>query len=205
MNFKLKKLYNGILMPSIGLGVYKTKDGNEVKKTIKTALETGYRMIDTASIYNNEIGVGEAIRECNISREDIFITTKLWNNDQGYEKTIEAFHSSLKKLNLEYIDLYLVHWPVYGSYVETYHALIALMNTDLHFREPLMSIKNIFNSTSPVVMSHLSNLDSNRFYSTKDPLMGLFNDRFLLDNKVAAFKSLPTHTQTVLQIFAYGN
>lgn len=84
-------LHNGVKMPMIGLGVYKAKEGNEVKQAVKTALEFGYRSIDTATVYENESGVGEAIRESGIPREDLFITTKVWNDDQGYEETLEAF------------------------------------------------------------------------------------------------------------------
>ncbi len=83
-------------MPMIGLGVYKAKEGDEVKQAVKTALEVGYRSIDTATVYENESGVGEAVRESGIPREEIFITTKVWNDDQGYEETLEAFEKSLK-------------------------------------------------------------------------------------------------------------
>ena len=86
-------------MPMIGLGVYKAKEGDEVKQAVKTALEVGYRSIDTATVYENESGVGEAVRESGIPREDIFITTKVWNDDQGYEETLEAFEKSLKITN----------------------------------------------------------------------------------------------------------
>lgn len=116
-------LHNGVKMPMIGLGVYKAKEGDEVKQAVKTALEVGYRSIDTATVYENESGVGEAIRESGIPREDLFITTKVWNDDQGYEETLEAFEKSLKKLQMDYVDLYLIHWPVRGKYVDTYRAL----------------------------------------------------------------------------------
>jgi methylglyoxal/glyoxal reductase len=117
------QLHNGVKMPWFGLGVYEAKDGEEVKNAVKIALEAGYRSIDTAQIYRNEVGVGEAIAESSIPREDIFITTKVWNKAQGYETTLEAFEKSRKKLQTDYIDLYLIHWPVDGMYKETWRAL----------------------------------------------------------------------------------
>ncbi|MBR2516491.1 aldo/keto reductase, partial [Geobacillus sp.] len=116
-------LHNGVKMPWVGLGVYKVKEGEEVKSTVRTALEIGYRHIDTAAFYENEEGVGQAIRESGIPREQVFVTTKVWNTDQGYETTLKAFDASLKKLGFDYVDLYLVHWPVKGKYKETYKAL----------------------------------------------------------------------------------
>lgn len=117
------KLHNGTEMPYLGLGVYKTKDGAEVKAAINFALEAGYRHIDTASFYKNEEGVGEAVKTSAIPREEIFVTTKVWNDDQGYEETLKAFEVSLQKLKMDYVDLYLIHWPVPGKYLETWTAL----------------------------------------------------------------------------------
>ncbi|WP_029036542.1 aldo/keto reductase [Salinimicrobium xinjiangense] len=117
------KLNNGVDMPVLGLGVYKAKEGREVVDSIQHALEAGYRHIDTASFYENERGVGEAIRTSGVPREEIFITTKVWNDDQGYEQTLAAFDNSLKELNMNYVDLYLIHWPVPGKYLETWKAL----------------------------------------------------------------------------------
>ena len=116
-------LNNGVEMPRLGLGVFKTKDGEEVINSVKTALEAGYEAIDTAAAYHNEDGVGQAIRESGIPREKLFITTKVWNSRQGYDTTLEAFEESRRKLGLEYLDLYLVHWPVKGKYKETYRAM----------------------------------------------------------------------------------
>jgi Aldo/keto reductase family. len=110
-------------MPYFGLGTYKIPDGEPVIKAVESALETGYRLIDTAAFYENEEGVGKAIRESGIKREEIFVTTKVWNTDQGYDSTLKAFEKSLKKLGLDYVDLYLVHWPVTGKYLETWRAL----------------------------------------------------------------------------------
>ncbi len=116
-------LNNGQALPMLGLGVYLSQDGQEVKNAIKWALEAGYRCIDTAAFYKNERGVGEAVKEGDISRSEIFVTSKVWNSDQGYEQTLRAFDRSMDKLGLEYLDLYLVHWPVRGKYKETYKAL----------------------------------------------------------------------------------
>ncbi|MEN2768793.1 aldo/keto reductase [Ornithinibacillus xuwenensis] len=117
-------LNNGLEMPKLGFGVWKVPD-DEAEKAVKEALEVGYRSIDTAMIYGNEEGVGRAIAASGLPREELFITTKVWNSDQGYENTLKAFDTSLEKLGLDYVDLYLVHWPTpeFDQYVETYKAL----------------------------------------------------------------------------------
>ena len=117
------ELHNGVQMPYFGLGVYLSKDGNEVISAVKDALEHGYRHIDTASIYNNESGVGEGIRASKVDRKDIFVVSKVWNSDQGYESTLKAYNDSLDRLGLDYLDLYLIHWPKEGLYKETWRAL----------------------------------------------------------------------------------
>ncbi|UNP79189.1 aldo/keto reductase [Bacillus nitratireducens] len=123
-------LHNGVEMPWFGLGVFKVEDGPELVEAVKVAIKEGYRSIDTAAIYGNEKAVGEGIRagikEAGISREDLFITSKVWNSDQGYETTLAAYEESLKKLELDYLDLYLVHWPVEGKYKDTWRALETL-------------------------------------------------------------------------------
>ncbi|HFK1545941.1 aldo/keto reductase [Bacillus albus] len=123
-------LHNGVEMPWFGLGVFKVEDGPELVEAVKSAIKAGYRSIDTAAIYGNEKAVGEGIRagikEAGISREDLFITSKVWNSDQGYETTLAAYEESLKKLELDYLDLYLVHWPVEGKYKDTWRALETL-------------------------------------------------------------------------------
>ena len=111
MNENFKVLSNGVKMPSIGFGTYKSGNDEETAKIVKYALNIGYRQIDTASFYGNEVGIGNGIKESGINREDIFLVTKLWNDDHGYDKTIEAFNKSLERLQVNYIDLYLVHWP----------------------------------------------------------------------------------------------
>lgn len=109
IHMNTKTMRNGVEIPIIGLGTWKSNNEDAYLAT-KNALVVGYRHIDTASIYGNEEGVGKAIRESNIPRSEIFVTSKLWNTDQGYESTKKAFALSLQKLGLEYIDLYLIHW-----------------------------------------------------------------------------------------------
>ncbi|MCI3238669.1 MULTISPECIES: aldo/keto reductase [Streptomyces] len=110
-------------MPQLGFGVWQVPD-DEAERAVATALEAGYRSIDTAAIYGNEAGTGRAIAASGVPREDIFVTTKLWNRDHGYDATLRAFDVSLGKLGLEYVDLYLIHWPTPArdKYVDTYKA-----------------------------------------------------------------------------------
>ncbi len=117
-------LNNGLRAPQLGYGVWKIPN-EEAENAVVQALETGYRLIDTAKIYGNEVGVGQALAKSSLAREEIFLTTKVWNADQGYETTLKAMDESLEKLGLDYVDLYLIHWPTpkYDTYVETYKAL----------------------------------------------------------------------------------
>lgn len=146
-------LHNGVNMPWFGLGVFKVEEGAELVEAVKSAIKNGYRSIDTAAIYGNEAGVGQAIREAlaenNLSREDLFVTSKVWNADLGYESTIAAYEASLQKLGLEYLDLYLIHWPVKGKYKEAWRALetlykegrvktIGVSNFQVHHLEDVM-------------------------------------------------------------------
>ncbi|MDQ0993965.1 aldo/keto reductase [Streptomyces sp. V3I7] len=117
-------LNNGVEMPQLGFGVWQVPD-DEAERAVATALEAGYRSIDTAAIYGNEEGTGKAIAASGLPREDVFVTTKLWNAEQGYDSTLRAFDASLDKLGLDHVDLYLIHWPLpaQDKYVDTYKAL----------------------------------------------------------------------------------
>lgn len=143
-------LHNGVKMPWFGLGVFKVKEGSEVVESVKAALKNGYKSIDTAAVYKNEEGVGQALKEAGVAREELFITTKVWNSEQGYESTLQAFETSLEKLGLDYLDLYLIHWPVAGKYKETWKALeklykdgrvraIGVSNFHVHHLKDLMA------------------------------------------------------------------
>ncbi|WCN36887.1 aldo/keto reductase [Aneurinibacillus uraniidurans] len=146
-------LHNGVKMPWFGIGVFKVEEGPELVNAVKAAIRNGYRSVDTAAIYGNEEGVGQGIREgiqeAGILREDLFVTSKVWNADLGYESTIAAYETSLKKLGLEYLDLYLIHWPVEGKYKDAWKALetlykegrvkaIGVSNFQTHHLEDLM-------------------------------------------------------------------
>jgi len=122
-NMKSVKLNTGASIPIIGFGTWKIRLNGAAQKAVAEALELGYRHIDTARIYGNEKGVGRGIVQSEIKREDIFVTTKLWNGDQGYDSALKAFDASLERLGLDYVDLYLIHWPVSGKRQESWRAL----------------------------------------------------------------------------------
>ncbi|OXL83271.1 glyoxal reductase [Paenibacillus sp. SSG-1] len=147
------RLNNGIEMPWLGLGVFKVEEGSELVEAVKAAVKHGYRSIDTAAVYANETSVGQGIREAladsGLKREDLFVTSKVWNADLGYDSTIAAYETSLKKLGLDYLDLYLIHWPVAGKYKEAWRAMeqlykdgrvksIGVSNFQVHHLEDLM-------------------------------------------------------------------
>ncbi|GGE53652.1 putative oxidoreductase YtbE [Pullulanibacillus camelliae] len=151
-------LHNGVKMPWFGIGVFKVEEGPELVQAIKAAIKHGYRSIDTAAAYGNEASVGQAIREASqetgIAREDLFITSKVWNDDLGYEETLAAYEASLEKLGLDYLDLYLIHWPVEGKFNEAWRALeklykdsrikaIGVSNFQIHHLEDLMKTAEI--------------------------------------------------------------
>lgn len=123
-------LNNGLKMPKLRLGVYQITDEFECRNTVESALDIGYRLIDTAQAYHNEKFVGDAIKQSNIPREELFITTKLWLADTGYKSTIKAFENSLKKLGLDYLDLYLIHQPI-GDYYGSWKAMEELYEQGL--------------------------------------------------------------------------
>ncbi|WP_260510121.1 aldo/keto reductase [Paenibacillus typhae] len=153
MNNGYTQLSNGVQMPWVGLGVW-TPEREDATEAIKRALEIGYRSIDTASAYGNEEQVGRAVAESGIPRKDLFITTKVGNGDQGYESTLRAFESSMEKLQMEYLDLYLIHWPVEGKSLDTWRALellykqqrvraIGVSNFHIKDLEALLSVAEI--------------------------------------------------------------
>ncbi|TNJ61954.1 aldo/keto reductase [Paenibacillus hemerocallicola] len=146
-------LHNGVPMPWFGLGVFKVEEGSELVEAVKASIRHGYRSIDTAAIYGNETGVGQGIREAlaenGLSRKDLFVTSKVWNSDLGYESALAAYETSLTKLGLDYLDLYLIHWPVAGKYKEAWRALetlykegrvkaIGVSNFQIHHLEDLL-------------------------------------------------------------------
>ncbi|ADP33851.1 aldo/keto reductase [Bacillus atrophaeus] len=143
------KLHNGVEMPRFGLGVFKVENGSEATESVKAAIKNGYRSIDTAAIYKNEEGVGAGIKESGVARDELFITSKVWNEDQGYETTLAAFEKSLERLELDYLDLYLIHWPGKDKYKDTWRALeklykdgkvraIGVSNFQVHHLEELL-------------------------------------------------------------------
>lgn len=123
------RLNNGVEIPRLGLGVYQSPPGKTTRRAVRYALEIGYRHIDTAQIYGNEEDVGYALQESGIKRDDVFITTKVWNSYQGYDSTLQACEQSLRRLRVTYVDLYLIHWPVQGMSLDTWSAMIKLLQT----------------------------------------------------------------------------
>lgn len=117
-------LANGVEMPRLGLGVFRA--GSDTYDAVRAALDLGYRHVDTAAIYRNEQDVGRAVRESGLAREDVFVTTKLWNDDQGHDEALAAFDASLRRLGLDYVDLYLLHWPVPEKRLDSFRALAKL-------------------------------------------------------------------------------
>jgi diketogulonate reductase-like aldo/keto reductase len=126
-----RKLNNGVEIPVLGLGVFRSQQGQETLDAVRWALEAGYRHVDTAKAYGNEQSVGDGIRESGIDRKQLFITTKLWNEDMRQGTQREAFMKSLELLRTDYLDLYLIHWPVPGKYAESWETLIDLYNQKL--------------------------------------------------------------------------
>lgn len=148
-------------MPWFGLGVFRAEEGREVEAAVEAALEYGYRSIDTAAVYDNEKGVGNAIKNSGIRREEIFLTSKVWNSDQGYNSTLKAFDESLERLQADYLDLYLIHWPKGNLSVETWKAMeelyekryiraIGVSNFLVHHLENLLPHCNIVPAVNQV-------------------------------------------------------
>jgi 2,5-diketo-D-gluconate reductase A len=120
-------LNNGVVMPSVGIGVFRVSD-SMTTKVVETAFAAGYRSVDTAAVYQNERGVGRAVASCGIARDEVFVTSKLWNADQGFDQTLRAFDQSLANLRVDYVDLFLIHWPAprYRLYADSWRALHAV-------------------------------------------------------------------------------
>lgn len=155
------RLNNGTEMPWLGLGVWKVKEEEELLRSVLTALDHGYRSIDTAAVYGNETEVGKALRESGVPREQLFVTTKLWNTEHGYNRTISAFEQSLDRLKLEYIDLYLIHWPVRNQFTETWKAFtklyeegriraIGVSNFQIYHLEELMASSGVIPAVNQI-------------------------------------------------------
>ncbi len=168
-------LHNGVEMPTLGLGVWKMENNDEVKTAVNAAIDAGYKAIDTAAAYKNEEGVGTAIKENSTPREELFITSKVWNDDQGYESTLKAFEDTVSKLGIETLDLYLIHWPVEGKYKETWKAMeklykdgriraIGVSNFHPHHLEELMKEAEIKPMVNQVEFHPLLNQKELRDY-----------------------------------------
>jgi diketogulonate reductase-like aldo/keto reductase len=148
------KLNNGIEMPYLGLGVFQSKDGEETYNAVKWAIEAGYKHIDTAMIYGNEASVGKAIKDSGVARNEIFVTTKMWNEDMRKDNQFNAIDDSLKLLGLDYVDLYLIHWPVAGKYVESWKKMekiyksgkakaVGISNFNIHHIEDILAVSDL--------------------------------------------------------------
>lgn len=196
-----KTLNNNVSIPQVGFGVWKVPD-EEAAAAVEQAFRAGYRLIDTAKIYGNELGVGQAIANSAIPREELFITTKVWNADQGYENTLKAFDTSLEKLGVDYVDLYLIHWPTpkFDLYVETYKALetlykegrtkaIGVCNFDIEHLERIMEECDVKPAVNQVEFHpYLQQKELREFCKKHDiqieaysPLM---NGTYIMDNEV---------------------
>ena len=169
MSFNEKIILNdGRQMPLLGLGVYKAVGENEVEQAIADAADAGYRLIDTASVYKNEDGVGRGIKALTIPREELFVTTKIWNTAQRIGDVEDTFNRSLERLGLDYVDLYLIHWPVPGCYTDTWKALeklqtqgrvksIGVSNFHIHDMEMLKKVSDVVPAVNQVEFHPLFN------------------------------------------------
>lgn len=216
---EIQILNNGYPMPSVGLGVYKISD-EDMTKVVNVAIDAGYRAFDTAYFYDNEASLGRALKDNGVDREDLFITTKLWNDYQGYEKTFEYFNKSIENLQTDYFDLFLIHWPCEadGLFLETYKAMeelyeqgkvkaIGVCNFNVHHLEKLMaqsSIKPMVNQIE--VHPYFNQQELQEFCDRHDikvtAWMPLMRNRGLLDDPVIvkiAEKYHKTPAQVVLR------
>ncbi|HGO2132387.1 TPA: aldo/keto reductase [Staphylococcus aureus] len=216
---EIQILNNGYPMTSVGLGVYKISD-EDMTKVVNAAIDAGYRAFDTAYFYDNEASLGRALKDNGVDREDLFITTKLWNDYQGYENTFEYFNKSIENLQTDYLDLFLIHWPCEadGLFLETYKAMeelyeqgkvkaIGVCNFNVHHLEKLMaqsSIKPMVNQIE--VHPYFNQQELQEFCDRHDikvtAWMPLMRNRGLLDNPVIvkiAEKYHKTPAQVVLR------
>lgn len=216
---EIQILKNGYPMPSVGLGVYKISD-EDMTKVVNAAIDAGYRAFDTAYFYDNETSLGRALKDNDVDREDLFITTKLWNDYQSYEKTFEYFNKSIENLQTDYLDLFLIHWPCEadGLFLETYKAMeelyeqgkvkaIGVCNFNIHHLEKLMaqsSIKPMVNQIE--VHPYFNQQELQEFCDRHDikvtAWMPLMRNRGLLDDPVIvkiAEKYHKTPAQVVLR------
>ena len=201
-------LNNGIRMPILGFGTYRLSTGAETREAILHALRTGYRLIDTASIYENEKDIGEAIRASEIPREKIFLTTKLWITDHGYDAALTACRRSLRALGMDYIDLYLIHWPEGGKRKETWRAMVRLLEKGLcraigvsnysinHIKEILLD--------SPVIPA-VNQIEVNPFHHEKDIISFCSKHRIQVQAYSPLAKGSRLHDPLLLAVAAkYG-
>src|SRR5690606_26886538 len=183
-----KTLHNGVEMPRLGLGVYKMTDREQAVTAMIAAIDGGYKAIDTATVYDNEREVGEAVRNASVKRDELFITSKVWNTDQGYEGTLRAFEASLERLGFDYLDLYLTHWAIPETFEETYRAIqrlydeklvrsIGVSNHQQHHLEKILATAN----TKPMV-----NQIELHPQLTQEPLR-----QFCADNDIVVTSSSP--------------
>ncbi len=159
---------NGLEIPIIGLGTYRSGIGKQTREAVRYALEFGYRQIDTASVYGNERDVAEGTRLSGLGRDEVFITTKLWNSDQGYSNTLKALNRSLNTMKLDYIDMYLMHWPIQDVRLETWKAMeevldygkaraIGVCNFTIEHLDELISRTNVVPAVNQVEFSPFLN------------------------------------------------
>jgi diketogulonate reductase-like aldo/keto reductase len=155
------KLNNGTEIPALGLGVFKSQEGDEAYNACMYAIEAGYKHIDTAAVYRNEASVGRAVRDSGVKRGDIFITTKLWNEDMRQDNQYQAFEDSLARLGVDYVDLYLIHWPVKGKYADSWKVLekiykegrakaVGVSNFHIHHLEDIFAVSDLIPAVNQV-------------------------------------------------------
>lgn len=210
------RLNNGIEIPSIGLGMWAIPDGKPAEEAVRHALDVGYRLFDTASLYGNEASLGRALRDSGIPREEVFVTTKLWNSDHGLERALRAFDESLHRLGMEYVDIYLIHWPVQGLRLQTWKALeriyregmaraIGVSNYMVHHLEELLDSADVVPAVNQIELhpfNYRSRLDTVEFCQERGILVEAYSPltkgRKLKDHSLARIAD--AHGRTPAQI-----